>query len=131
MALKVSLKPHEKIIIAGAVITNGNLSTDLIIENKVPILRGKDILKKAEANSPANKIYFVIQLMYMDTDNLAEHHKLYWELVRNFIKAAPSTLGLITRISEHILGAHYYKALKYARKLIKYEHMLLSGVKDL
>ncbi len=45
MALKISLKPHEKMILGGAVITNGNsMGCHLVIENKVPILREKDIL---------------------------------------------------------------------------------------
>jgi len=40
MALKITLKPNEKMIVGGAVITNANIrNTDLIIENNVPILR--------------------------------------------------------------------------------------------
>jgi flagellar protein FlbT len=40
MALKITLKPNEKMIVSGAVVTNGNTkNTDLIIENNVPVLR--------------------------------------------------------------------------------------------
>ena len=46
MALKIILKPYEKIIIAGAVVTNGGSGTSLLIENNVPVLRKKDILKE-------------------------------------------------------------------------------------
>ncbi|MCP4374071.1 MAG: flagellar protein FlbT, partial [Deltaproteobacteria bacterium] len=42
MALKITLKPNERMIIDGAVITNGSTVTDFIIENKVPILRQSD-----------------------------------------------------------------------------------------
>ena len=129
MALKIALRPHEKIIIAGAAITNGSCSTSLLIENNVPLLREKDILKEVHADSPARRIYFVVQLMYMDQENLAEHHKLYWNLVNDFIKAAPSALGLIDKINVQILGAQYYKALKFARELIKYEQSIISGTK--
>ena len=129
MALKITLRPYEKIIIAGAAITNGSHTTNLLIENKVPVLREKEILKKENANSPASRIYFVVQLMYMDQENLAEHHKLYWNLVNDFIKAAPSALGLIDKINVQILGAQYYKALKFARELIKYEQSIISGTK--
>ena len=41
MALKIALKPHEKMILAGAVVTNGNTPASLIIENEVTLLRGK------------------------------------------------------------------------------------------
>ena len=49
MALKITLKPHERMVIGGAVLTNANsASCDLVIENKTPILRQKDILSEEE-----------------------------------------------------------------------------------
>jgi flagellar biosynthesis repressor protein FlbT len=126
MALKIMLKPYERMIIAGAAFTNGNVTANLIIENTVPLLREKDILKEKDAISPAKRIYFTVQMMYLDQENLPTHHKLYWDQVRAFIKAAPSALRLIDEISEYILGAHYYKALKAARKLIDYEQSIVS-----
>ena len=42
--------------------------------------------------------------MYLDQENLPAHHKVYWDLVHAFLKAAPSALGLIDEISEHLLG---------------------------
>jgi len=128
MALKITLKPQERIIIGGAVITNGNAKCDLNIENKVPLLRGKNILKEEDANSPARRIYFVIQLMYIDEENLAVHHKAYWDLVSDFIQAAPSAIPLIKEISEHIVSNKYYGALKLAGKLIDYEQEVISRV---
>jgi flagellar protein FlbT len=130
MALKIALRPHEKIIIAGAAITNGSSGTSLIIENNVPILREKDILKEENADSPARRIYFVVQLMYMDQENLALHHQSYWALVRDFLRVAPSALDLIRRTSEYILGAQYYKALKLVRRLIDYEQSVMSGARE-
>ncbi len=44
MALKISLKPDERIIIGGAVLQNGGARSDFVIENSVPILREKDIM---------------------------------------------------------------------------------------
>jgi flagellar protein FlbT len=52
MALKITLKPNEKMIVSGAVVTNGNSkNTDLIIENNVPVLRQKDILSEKDATT--------------------------------------------------------------------------------
>ena len=127
MPLKISLKPGEKVIIAGAVLRNGKTAADFLVENKVPILREKDILKEKEADSPARRIYFVIQLMYVDQDNLVVYHNTYWRLIREFLSAVPSSLKLIDDISEHILGDRYYQALRTARKLIKYETEILSS----
>ena len=44
MALKVELKPGEKIILGDCVVTNDDQRTRLMIEGQVPILREKDIL---------------------------------------------------------------------------------------
>ena len=66
MALKLSLKPGEKFVVNGAVIANGDRRASLIIQNKVSILREKDILTEEEVNTPARRIYFPIMLMYID-----------------------------------------------------------------
>lgn len=128
MPLKITLKPHERMIVGGAVITNGNTKCDLLIENNVPILRQKDIMSEKDADSPGRRIYFAIQLMYVDEGNLIEHHNTYWKLVQDIVKAAPSTLALIDKISENILSSSYYQALKLAGKLIDYEQEVIDRV---
>jgi flagellar protein FlbT len=129
MALKITLKPGERMILGGAVVTNGSSgSCDLIVENKVPILRQKDILTEKKANSPCRRIYLAVQLMYIDEPNLPAYHKLYWDLVREVVKAAPSTVGLIDAISELILGGRYYQALKLTKRLIDYEQEVIRRV---
>jgi flagellar biosynthesis repressor protein FlbT len=128
MALKISLKPSERIVIGGAVVTNGATKTELFFENKVPILREKDIMNESDASSPARRIYFVIQLMYIDEGHLTLHHKKYWDLVNEFIKAAPSSLTIVDQMNDQILKCQYYTALKSARNLIEYEQEVISRV---
>ena len=130
MSLKIDLKPHEKLIISGAVIQNGNKRADLIVVNNAPILREKDIMRPDEATTYCSKIYLAIQMMYIDGKNLVEYHNTYWTLVRDLVNAVPSTLDLIGRISEHLLKNEYYQALKAARKLIDYEQEVLNRVRS-
>jgi len=115
-------------IIGGAVITNGAANCTFSVENTVPILRDKDILSEEKANTPARRIYFSIQLMYIDGTNLTTHHKLYWKLVRTFLEAAPSALSIIDRISEDILNGAYYQALKTCKELIAFEKEVIASV---
>ena len=130
MALKITLKPQEKMIIGGAVLTNpNNSSCNLVIENKIPILRQKDIMNEEAADSPCRRIYFVIQLMYIDENDLLAYQNKYWNLVHDVVQAAPSMTGLIDSISEHILKRNYYQALKMAQKLTEYEQEAISRVK--
>ena len=128
MALKITLKPHERLIIGGAVISNGNAKTELIVENNVAILREKDIMNLKDADSPCKKIYFIIQMMYVDEKNIAEHHKTYWELVKDVVEAAPSTRPMLQVISSDILHRNFYRALKAAKKLIEYEREVINLV---
>jgi flagellar protein FlbT len=129
MALKITLKPNEKMIVGGAVVTNGNSkNTDLIIENNVPVLRQKDILSEQDATSPCRRIYFIIQLMYIDEENLIEHQSIYWKLIRELLDTVPRLTKHIDQINENILGANFYRALKLAGKLIDYEQEVLKHV---
>jgi flagellar protein FlbT len=129
MALKITLKPGERMIIGGAVVTNGSsTSCDLVIENKTPILRQKDILTEEKADSPCRRIYYAIQLMYIDEGDLANYHKTYWDLVKDLVHAAPSTVALIDSINEHILHRRYYQALKLTKRLIDYEQEAIKRV---
>jgi flagellar protein FlbT len=129
MALKITLKPNEKMIVSGAVVTNGNnKNTDLIIENNVPVLRQKDILSEEDATSPCRRIYFIIQLMYIDEGNLTDHQPIYWKLVHELLDAVPRLAEPINQINENILAGNFYRALKLAGELIEYEQEVLKHV---
>lgn len=127
MALRLTLKPGERLILGGAVIRNGDSRAELVVENEVPLLRERDILAPADATTPCRRIYLAIQLMYVDPASLAEHELLYRELVLEAAEAAPSTLKFLTPMNDHISNGRYYQALKLARSLLDYEQELLSN----
>ena len=126
MALIIDLKPGEKILIGEAVIINDSQRTRLHISGDAPIMREKDVMKEEEANSPCKKIYFLIQCMY-----LAREPKTYFDSyfgqIHQIQKAAPTTAFHFMKINNMILAGHYYKALKEARELIKYEQELIQN----
>jgi flagellar protein FlbT len=128
MALKVELKPNERILIGEAVVTNCNPRSWLVIEGVSPILREKDILTAASADTPAKRIYLAVQLMYTARDPRA-HHDVYFGLVREIVQAAPSTWDYVENINNQILTGNLYKALREAKKLIAYEEELLQHAK--
>jgi flagellar biosynthesis repressor protein FlbT len=130
MALKINLKPHERLIIGGAVISNGGARSTFLVENTVPILREKDIMSATEADSPCKRIYLAIQLMYVDEHNLAEQHRVYWELVKAVAEAAPSRKQQLAEISELVGQKQYYQALKLTKKLIEYEKEIIENVRN-
>jgi flagellar protein FlbT len=127
MALKVELKPGERIIIGESVITNDNQRTRLFIEGNAPILREKDILTLKTANSPARRVYLAVQMMYLSKD-FNKFQTDFFRLVNELVDASPSCLPYVTKIGNHILSNQLYKALKEAKNLIEYEQKLISHV---
>jgi flagellar protein FlbT len=126
MALKVELKPGERIFIGECVITNDEQRTRLLIDGTAPVLREKDIMTAEGADTPAKRIYLAVQLMYTSRDPRT-HHEVYFALIRDIVQAAPSTWAYIEIINNHILRGELYKALKHSRKLIEYEQELLRN----
>jgi flagellar protein FlbT len=126
MALKVELKPGERILIGDSVITNGDQRTRFIVAGTAPILREKDIMTAERANTPAKRIYLSVQLMYIARDPAAQH-SVYFALMRDLVEAAPSAWKYIQNINNQILTGDLYKALKHARKLIDYEQELFKN----
>jgi flagellar biosynthesis repressor protein FlbT len=126
MALKVELKPHERIIIGNCVISNTDQRARLLIDgDKIPILREKDIMTPEAANTPAKLVYLAVQLMYIAPDPQV-NHGTYFSLVRDIVTAAPSAWPVIEEINNCILNGDMYQALKEAKKLVAYEKKLLE-----
>jgi flagellar biosynthesis repressor protein FlbT len=124
MALKVELKPNERIIIGACVVTNTDQRARLLIEgDNIPILREKDILTPETADTPAKLVYLAVQLMYISPDPQG-NHGTYFSLVRDIVTAVPSSWPIIEGINNHILNGDLYQALKEARKLVAYEKKL-------
>ncbi len=125
MALVIDLKPGEKLLIGSAVITNDAQRTRLHIAGDAPIMREKDVMKEEEANTPCKRVYFLIQCMYL-ARNPRIYHDKYFQMIKEIQDAAPSTSLKFMTINDKILDGSYYKALKDAKELIKYEQDLTT-----
>lgn len=126
MALRIELKPGERILIGESVLINHDQRATFLIEGSAPILREKDIISPEDADTPAKRIYLAVQLMYTSRDPRA-HHDVYFALMRDIVQAAPSTWSYVETINNRILTGDLYKALKEARNLVHYEQELLQN----
>lgn len=120
MTLKVELKPGERIVIGRSVVTNGPARTALLIDGSEPVLRERDILKEAAADTPAKRIAYVVQMMYLagGTNKLLP---IYTEITRDALRAAPSMAKIVDAMTNCVLTGQLYKAFREARKLIAHE----------
>lgn len=129
MALRLTLKPHERAILGGAVLTNGRHRAELFVETEVPVLRGADILSPSMVRTPCERIVLAIQLMYVDPQRRAAHEQSYRALVEDVLDASPSSRRLIEPIDDAVREGKYYPALKLGRQLMAYEKELTTHVR--
>jgi flagellar protein FlbT len=130
MPLKLSLKPHEKFVLNGAVVQNGDRRGVLLLQNKASVLREKDIMQQDEANTPSRRIYFPVMMMYIDEPGAGAYHEEFVQRLQEFMGAIANTdiLADCVNVSKLVLQREYYKALVLCRKLMEYEDQRLGHV---
>ena len=116
MALKLSLKPHERFVLNGAVVENGDRRGVLLLQNKASVLREKDIMQAEAADSPARRVYFPVMMMYLDEAGASRWYD-------EFVRRMGEFMGVIrcVNVSKQVLSREHYKALMICRRMIEYE----------
>lgn len=129
MALKLNLKPGERVVVNGALIRNSSDSrTSIVIENKASILREKDFMRESEAITPARRLYFLCMLAYLDEAGSMAHRQAFVEWLGEVMRALqnPEAKALSAEASFELARGNYYKALSACRQLIRYENNVLG-----
>ena len=127
MPLRVELKPFERIVIGDSVIINSATRISFLIDGGAPVLREKDTVTAETANTPAKRLYFCVQMMYLKND-IPKFRASYLGLVKKARESAPGSRDLIEAIDNYILDGALYKALKEIRNLMKREEQLVTSV---
>ena len=129
MALRISLRDGEKMIVNGAVLRSVG-RTDLSIENNAAILRGRDLMTPEEANTPARRLYFACMMAYVDQGEVASHQDDIIRLVSELIEAlqSPEAKSVCISFAQKVATGQFYKALGDCRWLINYESEALGRV---
>lgn len=126
MPLRVELKPFERIVIGESVIINSANRASFLIDGEAPVLREKDTVTVESANTPAKRLYFCVQMMYLKNDP-ARYRASYLGLVKELQGAIPGSSGLIDAIDRYVREGSLYKALKDIRKLMRREEELAAA----
>jgi len=130
MALKLTLKPGEKFVINGAVVVNGERRSNLIIQNKVSILREKDVMVPEDANTPVKRIYFSVMMMYLEPNSTKQWREEFTKRMTEFMNVikGEEALQMCIAIIEAVNAGEYYGALVKCRKLLPFEKERLEYV---
>jgi flagellar protein FlbT len=130
MALKITLKPGEKFVINGAVVVNADRRTSLLIQNKVSILREKDVMLPTEASTPVKRIYFDVMMMYLDDAAQVQYMADFAQRMGEFMDAISNREALekCGSIVDDVKAGRYYAALMTCKKLLPFERERLEYV---
>lgn len=128
MALKLRLKPCERVVINGCVVQNENRRYTLTVSNFAQIIRGSDILQEEQADTPVRRAYFLIQSMLLDPVAAATGGRVVAEMMANLYTAFSrrDIQDRIARSMTHVGERDYYKALAALRPVMEYEDEVLG-----
>lgn len=127
MPLKLKLAPGEKLVVNGAVMTNGHHGAVLTINNQAAIMREGHILQEDDADTPTKRVYFMVQTMLLSPPPTQNQMTVFGAAMIDLRECyrRPITIGLLDETDAQIADGNCYKALGALRKLIDYEAQLL------
>ncbi len=129
--LVLKLAPHERVLINGAVIENGDRRSRLaIVTPNANILRLRDAIHPEDVKTPVRRVCYIVQLMLSGDANPDEGRL---QLLRGIEQLSQvltdhdsrKQLNLATAA---VVEGQHYQALKALRTLIPREERLLATV---
>jgi flagellar protein FlbT len=123
MAFELRLEPGEKFVLNGATVTNGDREALLELNDNTPVLRASEIMQPQDANTPSRRIYFAIQMMYLDGERLEMHYDGFVMRMIEYINHAEERDALLIclDVSRAVKAKAYGDALTLCRDLIALE----------
>ncbi|MCR9149162.1 MAG: flagellar biosynthesis repressor FlbT [Rhodobacteraceae bacterium] len=127
--LVLKLAPHERVLINGAVIENGERRSRLaIMTPNAHILRLRDAIHPDEVNTPVRRVCYICQLV-LSGDVTAEDARL--QLLRGIEQLSQAltdhhSRDQLTQATRAVLDSQHYQALKALRALLPREERLLA-----
>jgi flagellar biosynthesis repressor protein FlbT len=127
-ALKISLKPGERLFLNGAVIrVDRKVTVELM--NDVQFLLEAHVLQAEHASTPLRQLYFMLQVMLMNPSGAPEAHRLFRQslplLLASFVNER--ILAGLKQVDRLVAESHVFEALKLIRSLYPLEEECLRG----
>jgi flagellar protein FlbT len=128
MALRIQLRPGERLLVGGTVIRNGSQRSTLWIESAAPVLREADILPPRLVRTPCERVYLALEMLYVEPARAAAHLAACEALAAEVRDAAPSLAPDLEAVDALVRSGDVYRALRRARTLLAREKELLAHV---
>lgn len=127
--LVLKLGPHERVLINGAVIENGDRRSRLaVVTPNANILRLRDAIHPEEANTPVRRVCYIAQLVLSGDVSAADaRHQLLRGIEQlSQVLTDHDSRALLTAATQAVLDAQHYQALRALRGLLPREERLMA-----
>lgn len=127
--LVLKLGPHERVLINGAVIENGEKRSRIaVMTPNANILRLRDAIHPETANTPVRRVCYLAQLVLTGDADPAD---IRLQVLRGIeqlsqVLTDPDSRAQLTLASQSVLEGDYYPALKALRALLPREGRLMA-----
>lgn len=128
--LILKLAPHERVLINGAVIENGERRSRLsIVTPNANILRLRDAIHPGEVSTPVRRVAYIAQLVLSGD---AAPEEATPQLLRGIeqlsqVLTDPDSRALLDRASQAVLEGEFYPAMRHLRALLPREERLFAA----
>ena len=131
--LVLKLAPHERVLINGAVIENGDKRSRLsIMTPNANILRLRDAIHPEEVNTPVRRVCYIAQMVLSGDAKPAEAKIQMMRGVEQLSQALTDhdSRAQLSAATEALLDDQFYQALKALRALLPREARLLAAARS-
>lgn len=128
--LVLKLGPHERVLINGVVIENGEKRSRLsVVTPNAHILRLRDAIHPGEANTPVRRVCYMAQLVLSGDADAGEMRLTVLRALEQLsqVLTDPDSRVQLSTASRSVLEGQYYPALKALRALLPREERLLAA----
>jgi flagellar protein FlbT len=127
-ALKITLKPGEKIYVNGAVI-RAERKTTFEFLNDVNFLLESHVLQVDEANTPLRQLYFIVQIMLMNPSGLDQAREVFRKSLSMLLAGfeSPEICSRLKQIDQLVCEGQVFEALRAIRALYPAEAAAMAG----
>lgn len=128
--LVLKLGPHERVLINGAVVENGDKRSRLaIVTPNAHILRLRDAIHPQEANTPVKRVCYIAQLVLTGDATASDTRQ---QLLRGIEQLSQvltdhDSRTQLNAATKAVLEDQHYQALKALRSLLPREERLFAA----
>ncbi len=125
--LVLELRAGDLMVINGAPI-RFRTKARIELASRARFLFGKQIMSVEQANSPARRIYFMLQTAYLgEADEAGPRLEIARELTVEYQAATTSQMAreILERALQSAEEGDYYRALKLLKRIIRHEDSVL------